>query len=689
MNKKIKILGYLICISIIFNTFCDAIELNDFSSKNKEKKNIICTSKNPYCTNLETITKYKSKTIFVGKNSNLTNISDALKIARDGDRIIVFPGRYHEHLLINKSVKIIGEGEVIIDGDFNSTVIKITADKVYLENLQITNSGGGKKDVLLKIFSKHNIIARCRFYNSRIGVLLQSDHNTIVNCTFGRDAIAIKLRKSEENNISSSSFRNCGIGVYLNNSHKNVLRELFFIFDGISILFEKSNQNFLINATVVYGNENQGGVCLDKSNYNRLINILFYGNGFCIRSHKSNYNLIENINFTSNKQALDLIKSQANEIIRCKFSKNNLGLYSDNSYNNVVHSSNFFRQKSYAILAKNSILDARFNYWNQKFRPKIVGKGEKILNALSLIKFFPWLLNPYPLSPSKPDFTLPEIPSWRRKWSIGNDSDMDGCSDEWERRWGYDPFSKDNHSLLDPDIDGLPNTDEEIAEKWGANPFKKDIFIEIDWMDRSYKLKDIYKKKLKELFEKHNITLHLDDGTLGGGEKIKKKEEITYPDLVDIYWDYFLHGNPNNPRKYIFRYVLLCPNMPANLAGGFCFVGWNTIDSFAIAVDFNRKSLPRNWADYVTATVLLHELGHTLGLFYYKFEGIDNYTCQYLLPGVWKFRNYKSCMNYAYTWFLLDYSNGGHGKNDFNDWNNIDLGFFRRETWGATEKFYH
>ena len=142
-----------------------------------------------------------------------------------------------------------------------------------------------------------------------------------------------------------------------------------------------------------------------------------------------------------------------------------------------------------------------------------------------------------------------------------------------------------------------------------------------------------------------------------------------------------------DPRKYIFRYILLCPNMPAKLAGGFCFVGWNTIDSFAIAIDFNRKSLPRNWADYVTATILLHELGHTLGLFYYKFEGIDNYTCQYLLPGVWKFRNYKSCMNYAYTWFLLDYSNGRHGKNDFDDWRSIDLGFFREEIWRIVENF--
>ena len=200
-------------------------------------------------------------------------------------------------------------------------------------------------------------------------------------------------------------------------------------------------------------------------------------------------------------------------------------------------------------------------------------------------------------------------------------------------------------------------------------------------MQSDFKLSMEYKEQLSAIFEQHNITLHIDDGSLGGGEDIRDQMDLTYKALVDIYWDYFLHNNLDNPRKGIFHYVVLSHHVHADICGGFCFVGWDAIDSFTLAIDYNKERLPKRWARYVTATGFLHELGHTLGLFYYKFEGVDNSTCEYMLPEVWKYRNYRSCMNYEYVWYLLDYSNGRHGKNDYDDWENIDLTFFKAKNW--------
>jgi hypothetical protein len=35
-------------------------------------------------------------------------------------------------------------------------------------------------------------------------------------------------------------------------------------------------------------------------------------------------------------------------------------------------------------------------------------------------------------------------------------------------------------------------------------------------------------------------------------------------------------------------------------------------------------------------------------------------------------------MNYGYTYFLVDYSDGSRGINDHDDWSNLDLAGFQR-----------
>jgi len=35
-------------------------------------------------------------------------------------------------------------------------------------------------------------------------------------------------------------------------------------------------------------------------------------------------------------------------------------------------------------------------------------------------------------------------------------------------------------------------------------------------------------------------------------------------------------------------------------------------------------------------------------------------------------------MNYRYTYSILDYSDGSHGKIDYDDWENIDLTYFEK-----------
>ena len=178
-----------------------------------------------------------------------------------------------------------------------------------------------------------------------------------------------------------------------------------------------------------------------------------------------------------------------------------------------------------------------------------------------------------------------------------------------------------------------------------------------------------------QIFEQHNIHLHIDVGDLDGGEEIPYVTNFSFSELNDLYWDYFLHNDLNNPRKGIFRYGLVCDVGPDV---NFPFVGWNHFDSFLISAELLEQGNPLVSRDRLIMGASIHHLGHTLGLLADTYEGIDNLGTSKLFSLQWlKFLNYKSCMNYYYKYKTFSFSEGTHGFGDFNDWDHFDFSFFK------------
>ena len=275
--------------------------------------------------------------------------------------------------------------------------------------------------------------------------------------------------------------------------------------------------------------------------------------------------------------------------------------------------------------------------------------------------------------------------------NTGEDLDEDGVPIEWEYKWGhqfshwgsddhwfYDPFVWENHTALDPDNDGLNNVEEYLTSQWGSDPFRKDIFIEIDQMEAgpdgegASLLPDGSKELLMTAFDRYNIVLHLDDGSMGGGEMVPFSSLISRDDLSDYYYQqYFLHGDQNNWRRGVFRYgiVVWDAGYPGyNFRNGAFQISKSYVDKKAI-IKVQRM------IDVVYASVYMHELGHTLGIYN---PGVDNDDSDDPSNfNFWKYGPYKSCMNYRYTYRLVDYSDGSRGKNDFPDWYTLDLTSFQ------------
>ncbi len=279
---------------------------------------------------------------------------------------------------------------------------------------------------------------------------------------------------------------------------------------------------------------------------------------------------------------------------------------------------------------------------------------------------------------------------------LGRDDDGDGVPIEWEFKWGtfmdydwysdswvlvtyYDPFVYDDHATLDPDSDALNNYEEYLTSQWGSDPYRKDIFVELDQMEAGPNgeaasiFPEAGKDLLRDAFDKYNICLHLDDGPMGGGEWIPFDIETPREDLVILYQDYFLHGSKNNWRQGVFHYGLLVYD--ATYAGYVFGTDDNYWGAYQISSKRVNKHAIISGKPTAYASVYMHELGHTLDI---RIPGGHDDKSNYPWEiGWWKWRPYKSCMNYGYTYALVDYSDGSRGKRDHDDWNTLDFFAFQ------------
>lgn len=263
----------------------------------------------------------------------------------------------------------------------------------------------------------------------------------------------------------------------------------------------------------------------------------------------------------------------------------------------------------------------------------------------------------------------------------GADFNGDGIPIEWEDKYGFDPFSDKNLSEEDPDDDGLSNFEEYETSQWLSDPFSRDIFLEVDGMEGKYSWSKpyIFPKEAQYIlcnaFARHNITLHVDDGGMGGGgELIPYREIMTGHGLGDTRTKYFLHWDHHNWRLGVFHYAIICSQIQFSRPAGGCAFD---VDSFSIGGQYVRNWA---WSFYLQgsnyyrafASVVMHELGHTLGL--NNFRGIDNENTRFpWKKEYWEWGNYRSCMNYRYVYKVVDYSDGDDADHDQNDWEVINL----------------
>ncbi len=272
----------------------------------------------------------------------------------------------------------------------------------------------------------------------------------------------------------------------------------------------------------------------------------------------------------------------------------------------------------------------------------------------------------------------------------GQDIDSDGIPIQWEHRFGFNPLIWEDHTNIDPDLDSLNSIEEFLTYDFGSDPYRKDIFLEIDYMqeaDGEVKyVSDAALELAKNPYHRRNIVFHVDTGQLDGGDIVPYDPESEFEEVREIWNTYFLHNNSYDWRRGVFHYLIFVHDQTPK---GFAFSGdvspyWGYNPGTNAIVLANtlvekKSKLPLKTTDLIVACLIVHEMGHNFGIRFGEPFGCDNRLTMYPWKIGWYiWRNYRSIMNYRYTYSIIDYSDGSHGKRDYDDWGNIDLTYFEK-----------
>jgi len=210
-------------------------------------------------------------------------IQAALDNANSGDTIFVRNGTYHENLIVNKSVSLIGEDKnlVIIDGGLNGSVITVRADNVIIQNFTIRNSGNRIYDsgVLVNNSTNVNIIQNIIQGTSNSIRLNFSSHNIISgNKIFIASFGGIVIDSSTDNIVSNNNISGCQWGIYIYASNNNFVSNNFVSENFYGIYLYSSGNNTVSGNNVSF-------------NYQVGIHITFYsGDNIFYHNNLNNVN---------------------------------------------------------------------------------------------------------------------------------------------------------------------------------------------------------------------------------------------------------------------------------------------------------------------------------------------------------------------------------------------------------------
>ncbi len=165
-----------------------------------------------------------AETLRVGGPEGLPSISQALELAAPGDTIRVAPGEYHENLVIEKPVILIGDGNPHIIGLGEGDVVRVIGDDVEVRGFQISGSGNDMlvSDAGINIYGARARIVNNFLFDILFGIYLRGCREALVENNRIRGRVEVDLGRR-------------GAGIHFFDAHHNVIRgnDISLVRDGV------------------------------------------------------------------------------------------------------------------------------------------------------------------------------------------------------------------------------------------------------------------------------------------------------------------------------------------------------------------------------------------------------------------------------------------------------------------------
>ena len=225
-------------------------------------------------------------------------IQEAIDAASPRDTIFVHSGIYYEHLVVNKTVSLIGENRntTIIDGGGTGHIICVTVSNSVISGFTLRD--GYNYGVHLREGTKDNIVSGNTIKRCCVGVLLDHSHgNTVSENTVENNDCGIHVEYSNGNIVNGNILTYNYHGISISYSSDNIVGGNKLTRNSHGVYFWYSNGNVVSGNIAAY---NDNGINLKNSRNNAVTQNRVLKNSYGIQLYRSDDNTLRNNNIINN-----------------------------------------------------------------------------------------------------------------------------------------------------------------------------------------------------------------------------------------------------------------------------------------------------------------------------------------------------------------------------------------------------
>jgi parallel beta-helix repeat protein len=270
--------------------------------------------------------------------ADFSSIQAAINAAAVGDTVYARAGHYYEHLVISKSVKLLGENKTlaIIDGNFTGDVVTVVANGVEVSGFTVQNSGK-------RIVTDGPPPLGFPVYETMCGVYVSS----CTGCNISGNIVS--------NNFVGLNFESCSNILISENQILNNSGDC-----GIRIAFSSS---VTLSNNKITLNQNCGVVVFQCSastvTANQIVENL--GQGGMVISFSSRFITVSKNNITSNAfHGLNLVNAFEDSVFENNISGNYYGVCLSGGTSNKVYE-NYIQDNYYGVAFYDSPKEQAYN----------------------------------------------------------------------------------------------------------------------------------------------------------------------------------------------------------------------------------------------------------------------------------------------------------------------------------------